>query len=114
MSTIESFAKSLFKSLDDLSEKDYFMYDGNTDVVFCYHEYFSDTSLGRGGMAGQAITRGLTVVVQGHIGYGVYRNGRLDYIVLPGYLGFGEKIAKRQVPSYSYMKEEASEYVILG
>ena len=45
------------------SRDDITIYPDDITLLFAAHQVFGDTSMGRGGLAGQTITRGITYVV---------------------------------------------------
>ena len=76
---------SLDKLFEDaaerLSTEELKIHSDDISLMFAAHQTFADTSMGRGGLAGQTITRGITfVVAEMMTGYGfVYRTIKPDY-----------------------------------
>ena len=68
--------------------------------VYAYVQTFGDTSLGRGGLAGQSLTSCLTVAVVCGRAAAVYRAGRLDYLVAVDQ-AFVEKLRHGALPGRS-------------
>ena len=99
----EEFSRAYADALRRLSEADkgYPFSPNDVEVIACFDQTFGDSSLGRGGPAGQAITTALTSV----FGFGkdwlVYRNDRFDYAFTPTPLAL-ELMGRRSLPSYRH------------
>ena len=78
------------------------------EVLTAYTETFGDTTMGRGGFGGQAITSTLTVAVRDIVSTGavaIYRGGRLDYIVKNPSQEALTRIVSRDIPPYTKRHE---------
>ena len=73
-------------------------------VMAAYTETFPNTSMGRGGIAGQAITYALTVAIHATVGekaqVAVYRCGKLDYLIPDVTDEIWMRIVHQQIPYY--------------
>ena len=75
-SAIDIFAWSVMRSMAHLGIDR----TDHVQVLGAWDETFSDTSLGRGGVAGQTLCTTLTVVIGEGNNVVVCRNGRIDYV----------------------------------
>ena len=85
---------------------------GHLFVEAAYTEAHSSTSLGRAGLAGQAITSALTVAVSHGNRLAVYRHGRLDYIARMSQK-VRELCAKHRLPNHTQAREILREDLVV-
>ena len=78
-------------------------FEDEIDILAVYVEAFGDTTLGRGGMGGQAITEALTMALYAPFTakLGIYRGGGLDYIIDRPNYEIVQAIREHKIPMYT-------------
>lgn len=75
--------------------------DFKPDEVMMWTQTWSDTGMGFGGMAGQAVTEGIAVVLRLGGIYFVYHGGKFAYRIDKPTSKFVDKLEKRNLPGRS-------------